>query len=116
MNDIEKAARLMGYAPLGTNIYGVFEVDKQPENKQPHSASTFNPRTNKADLIDVECAIFGLSIHVGDKSVNITYFFNGDIFGIARYADHPTKFAARAEAVMSVVSQLYDAKFEKDGE
>lgn len=107
MNDIEKAARLMN---LGV-IEGIAPIPT-PDGQWRE----FNPRTNKADLSDVidelviEIQWLDTFIHVSSWRDDFLYSATAD------YADHPTKFAARAEAVMSVVSQLYDAKYGKDGE
>lgn len=110
ITDIEKCARLIGYDHAGVkNIDGDLAVIK---TKRQVNATWFNPRTNKADLVDVETE---LSID--------TRWNKGFVMASTRaecwyesFKHHPTKFAARAEAVMSVVSQLYDAKFGKDGE
>lgn len=113
ISDIEKCAKLMGYEPMGTNIYGVFEVDKQPENKQPHTASTFNPYTNKADLMGVECALL---VDIEWHENYVLAWVDEWTWEEQQYADHPDKFTARAHAVMAVVEQIYDAKYGKDGE
>lgn len=120
LTTIEKAAKLMGYEPLGTNIYGVFEVDKQPENKQPHTASTFNPYTSKSDLMNVECEL-GIDVDwFADEKVraywrDYTNHKRFKCYGMFS-SDHPNKFTARAHAVMAVVEQIYDSNFGKDGE
>lgn len=109
LTTIEKAAKLMGYEPLGTNIYGVFEVDKQPENKQPHTASTFNPYTNKADLSDVIDEL-GINVLWWHSDVTGTAHYGRFVSDPVQYANHPDKFTARANAVMDVVSQIYDRR------
>lgn len=59
ITDIEKAARLMGYEHGKIhNIAGDLAVTK---NSRQVNATWFNPRTNKADLVDVET---GLGIDV----------------------------------------------------
>lgn len=120
LTSIEKAAKLMGYEPLGTNIYGVFEVDKQPENKQPHTASTFNPYTSKSDLSDVIDEL-GIDVEWNEAA---EYVFAAKRNAHREYLaakfeyskNHSNKFTARAHAVMAVVEQIYDARFGKDGE
>lgn len=107
---IEKAAKLMGYdlsKVTGTHPHLGLFIDEGPEFRQ-----WFNPYTNKADLVDVECALPGLEITIGTHHVDVQYFYDdSDIIGTAEsYDDHPNEFTARAHAVMAVVEQIYDAK------
>lgn len=115
MNDIEKAARLMGL-PLS-------ELHDDIGDNGGIERHGWNPRTNKADLMDVETELsdkYTINTTADDNGFYIELYdtFSGKSIGFATefMRDHPTKFAARAEAVLSVVSQLYDAKYGKDGE
>ena len=114
LTNIEKAAKLMGYEYLG-NIGGFFFKDAQGV------AIEFNPYTNKADLVDAECAL-GIDVdwidfNVAEGFVHANIFVGDEMLKhLELFADHPDKFTARANAVMAVVEQIYDAKFGKDGE
>ncbi len=117
ITDIEKAARLMGYEYSHAGKHKDSHWVLKPDG---YSVDTFNPRTNKADLVDLECGLSNICVTM-NYSMCIATVDKEDDSGwewaeTACYEDYPTKFAARAEAVMSVVSQLYDAKYGKDGE
>jgi hypothetical protein len=107
ITDIEKCARLI-FCDFG---------------KQMIEAG-FNPRTNKADLMDLECELIGFSLNSDEHCVYVGAlrkhpYVYGEYFQhrhTEKFTDHQTKFAARAEAVIAVAVQIYDAKYGKDGE
>ena len=109
LSKIEKCARLMGYEPLGINIYGAFEVDKSKSKKELHAASTFNPLTNKADLVDLMCAV-GIDFQWHDYAVLAVCTIKG-VCEWGYFKDHPDKQTALAHAVVEVAVQIYDRKF-----
>jgi hypothetical protein len=111
-SQIEKIARLMGYDHAGVkNISGDLAVTK---TKRQINATWFNPLTNKADLMDVECALDNICVTMNFSLVIVevdTADGSGNCFeAVAKYADHPDKFTARANAVCAVAEQIYDRK------
>ena len=120
ITNIEKAAKLMGYdfiKPVEGYIGSIVITDRVGR-----PVKDFNPYTNKADLVDVECA---LEIQVfwnpeGMVTVNKIYCHSALHSTVIQIEedldDHPDKFTARAHAVMAVVEQIYDARFGKDWE
>ena len=107
LTTIEKAAKLMGY-----------ELSEWHPPAMEHLGATingggkdkmfFNPYTNKADLVDVECSL-EIDIEWFDTVVMAYKYGTGiNVRGIL--ADHPNKFTARAHAVMAVVEQIYDRR------
>ena len=118
ITDIEKAARLMGY-----------ELSEWHPPAMKHLGATingggkakmfFNPYTNKADLMDLECELgVDVSWDGHKEAVSAEIWKHGllEFMSLEEVSDHPTKFAARAEAVIAVCVQIYDAKYGKDGE
>jgi hypothetical protein len=106
LTTIEKAAKLLGHdlsKVTGTHPHLGLFIDEGPEFRQ-----WFNPYTNKADLMDVECTL-GIDIEWFDTVVMAYKYGTGiNVRGIL--ADHPNKFTARAHAVMAVVEQIYDRR------
>ena len=109
LTTIEKAAKLLGLHELeyrrGSDAWYYTNPDSGREE--------FNPYTNKADLVDVECAL-GIAFWWGADDISAWSCAEGfndeDITGRGNYADHPDKFTARAHAVMAVVEQIYDRR------
>ncbi len=107
LTTIEKCAKLMGY-----------ELSEWHPPAMEHLGATingggkdkmfFNPYTNKADLVDVECAL-EIDIEWFDTVV-MAYKYGTGINVREILADHPDKFTARAHAVMAVVEQIYDRR------
>lgn len=116
ISNIEKCARLMGYEHASVhNIAGDLAVTK---NGRQVTATWFNPRTNKADLVDVECHLcLDIEWSHCEQIIEVAHYgTNGDaedyFYALVNYADHPTKFAARAHAVIAVAVQIYDRREE----
>lgn len=117
LTTIEKAAKLMGYE-ISTP-----ELDTLAMT-MPHSKGSawvtkgaggwvwFNPYTNKADLMDVECAL-GIDVFwVNSEDIIIaSYSEYSTVDSAELVADHQDKFTARSHAVMAVVEQIYDRQF-----
>lgn len=134
ISDLEKVAKLMGYEVVQVNQDSVtvkMTIEKKQYAKAMaiaglHSGNTytvlFNPRTYKADLSDVidELGIdvrwASTCVSAGKHLLACGYHPECSIGHTEFLSAHPTKFAARAEAVISVCVQMYDAKYGKDGE
>lgn len=106
ISSIEKCAKLMGCEKV--DDIGFIRIE--PDGSR---GTWFNPRTNKADLMDLECAL-GIAIYWDGDWVSAFSFAHptGDVEAVAHYANHPTKFAARAEAVIAVAVKIYDRREE----
>lgn len=107
MNEIEKCAKLMGYTI----------AERKPDFNYYHldadSVGTFDPLTNKSDLMDLECAL-GIDIdwidfNVAEGFVHANVFVGDEMLKhLELFADHPDKFTSRAHAVIAVAVQIYD--------
>lgn len=117
ITNIEKAAKLMGCEKV--DDMGFIRI--KPDGSR---GAWFNPYTNKADLVDVECALIGFILNMDEYHVSVVAlskhpYVHEEYFQhncTEKLSDHPDKFTARASAVMAVVEQIHDAKFGKDGE
>jgi hypothetical protein len=105
MNCIEKAARLIGIEGEMFLAGGGFLI----AGKTVQTCGIFNPYTNKADLMDVECEL-GIDIEWFDTVV-MAYKYGTGINVREILAEHHDRFTARAHAVMAVVEQIYDKQF-----
>lgn len=108
LTTIEKAAKLMGYTI----------AERKPDFNYYHldsdTVGTFNPYTNKADLVDVECAL-RICVEWDEASSMVVAYSKHvgclDTPLVEKISNHPDKFTARAHAVMAVVEQIYDRQF-----
>ena len=99
LSKIEKCARLMGYG----GVDGIVPIPT-PDGQWRE----FNPLTNKADLVDLMCAV-GIDVE----------WFNDIVLVWApmvcndnqTISDHPDKQTALAHAVVDVACQIYDRQF-----
>lgn len=101
ITNIEKAAKLMVDEVEGLNTVGTAILLNGP---------AFNPYTNKADLVDVECEL-GIDIEWNDGAEcvhAVKRTKNLDEYKYEFFSNHPDKFTARAHAAMAVVEQIYD--------
>ena len=111
LSKIEKCARLMGYERDGESqiYYRPINVNAQQIESGDYPIMTFNPLTNKSDLVDLMCAV-GIDFQWHDDAVlaicNIQSLCEWGYF-----KDHPNKKTALAHAVVDVAEQIYDRKF-----
>jgi hypothetical protein len=119
LTTIEKAAKLMGL-----KYHRVFEEGLETEfsyedyvgdnSSRREWFDLFNPYTNKADLMDVECAL-GIDIRFeakGDIKEDVHVYYEGSegVFMEDVRVKDGDRFTARAHAVMAVVEQIYDRR------
>ena len=100
MNKIEKCARLMGYG----GVDGIVPIPT-PDGQWRE----FNPLTNKADLVDLMCAV-GVDANWDEVGVLCGEHENGH-WDWGYFKDHPDKQTALAHAVVDVACQIYDRQF-----
>jgi len=107
LTTIKKAAKLMGYKVFdNTCDEGIF-VGETGEG----DLELFNPLTNKADLMDLECAFASLHMNILPSRIEFWGVIGHEHAETVVYIDdHPNKFTARAHAVMAVVEQIYDRR------
>lgn len=108
MTQIEKIARLMGYSI----------VERKPDFNYYQigvdTVGTFDPLTNKSDLMELECEI-GIDVQWSVHRVYAGFEPNDEMTPISEtsYISHfSDKFTARAHAVCALAEQIYDNRTE----
>lgn len=104
MNKIEKCARLMGWE-YEVVLGDVFVPETIPDLPDWRS---FNPLTNKADLVDLMCAV-GIDFQWHDYAVLAVCTIKG-VCEWGYFDDHTDKQTALAHAVVDVACQIYDRR------
>lgn len=104
---MEKIARLIGYEYSHEGKNGNHWVNKPNE----YESDTFNPLTNKSDLMDVENAFYTTLMNILPSRIEFWGAIGGEHSEITVYIDdYPDKFTARAHAVCAVAEKIYDRK------
>ena len=104
LSKIEKCARLMGWEVIGTFADGSPNVFRNGTEN-----NSFRPLTNKADLVDLMCAV-GIDFQWHDYAVLAVCTIKG-VCEWGYFDDHPDKQTALAHAVVDVACHIYDRKF-----
>ena len=105
LSKIEKCASLMGI--VYSEVIGGRLV-LHDSNGFGHPIN-FDPLTNKADLVDLICAV-GIDANWDEVGVLCGEHENGH-WDWGYFKDHPDKQTALAHAVVDVACQIYDRQF-----